>query len=262
LQVARAAHSLFYPHGVQTPFKFRDWASMARLPNVPTVWSNVFTGWILGLGGFSSDADWANFVWVLLIATLFYVGGTVLNDCHDADYDCQNRPERPIASGRVPRLLACMVGAVLLGLGSCLSLWPDHSFFYENSLFWLLPLILFYTFTHKRFPLIGGVLMGLCRMVLGLGVYYYRDSLGAGIGIHELIRLPWTSTLFAYVCFLSWIAMGEKLEWRRKTVVCMLTALPLLDAAFLIIAGEVRMILVPLGCAGLAWYLRRYASPT
>jgi 4-hydroxybenzoate polyprenyltransferase len=229
---------------------------MARLPNVPTVWSNVFTGWILGLGSFFTVADRANFGWVLLIATMFYVGGTMLNDAHDANYDRQNRPERPIPSGRVSRLLACIVGALLLGLGSCLSLWPDHSFFYENSLFCLLPLILLYTFVHKRVPLIGGVLMGLCRMFLGLGAYYHGN-----VDIAESQEV-WACSLFAYICTLSWIAMGESVRWRRITVVWMLTALPLLDAAFLIFAGDARMIFVSLGCFGLAWYLRRVASPT
>lgn len=98
--------------------------------------------------------------------------------------------------------------------------------------------------------------MGLCRMFLGLGAYYHGN-----VDIAESQEV-WACSLFAYICTLSWIAMGESVRWRRITVVWMLTALPLLDAAFLIFAGDARMIFVSLGCFGLAWYLRRVASPT
>ena len=116
---------------------------MARLPNVPTVWSNVFTGWIFGLGNFSSEIGWL--IWALLMATMLYVGGTILNDWHDANYDRQHRPERPIPAGRVSRRLAGIVAMLLLGLGTGLSIILGFLQISENCLFYLLPLILLYT---------------------------------------------------------------------------------------------------------------------
>jgi 4-hydroxybenzoate polyprenyltransferase len=268
LQVASKKDCLYqgfdrYPHlatsNMQPSSKFRDWASMARLPNIPTVWSNVFTGWIFGLGSFYSEANW--FVWAFLMATMLYVGGTILNDWHDANYDRQHRPERPIPSGRVSRPWAGIVAALLLGLGAGLSFMLGMYGISENCLFFLLPLILLYTYVHKPFPLIGGIVMGLCRVALGFLVGPHIISSPPGISF-EVISVLWLLALFFYVCTISWIAIGESVAWRRKTVVWMLTALPLLDAAFLTFAGEARLIFVPIICFGLAWYLRRVASPT
>jgi 4-hydroxybenzoate polyprenyltransferase len=228
---------------------------MARLPNVPTVWSNVFTAWVLVCGGVSTLYAWKDFGVALATATMFYIGGTVINDCHDVRFDRQNRPERPIPAGRVSRWLACLMAVLLLFLATIIS-------FFYNGLYLLFPLILLYTSSHKSFPVLGGALMGLGRWLLGFWNYFgVMHSIPINMRFDNL-QICWALTLFAYVCTLSWIAMREGVVWRRKMVIAMLSALPLLDALFLLVAGEFKAMIIPLTCAGLAWLFRQVASPT
>ena len=49
---------------------------------------------------------------ILLVAasTLLYAGGVALNDVYDVDIDRQERPERPIPSGRISLAAARRLG--------------------------------------------------------------------------------------------------------------------------------------------------------
>lgn len=50
-------------------------------------------------------------------SALLYAGGTTLNDYFDAEVDAEERPERPIPSGRVSRATALTLGTALLVSG-------------------------------------------------------------------------------------------------------------------------------------------------
>ena len=70
---------------------------LGRVSNVPTVWTNVFTGVALA-GAAAADARLA----ILLVSlSLFYIGGMFLNDAFDSAFDARSRPERPIPLGQV-----------------------------------------------------------------------------------------------------------------------------------------------------------------
>ena len=95
----------------EPPSQFAAWRQLFRIANVFTAVSNVLAGAML------SDGDWLPaFPLVLLIASsaLLYTAGMVLNDVFDADLDAEQRPERPIPSGRIDRQLASYVGWALL----------------------------------------------------------------------------------------------------------------------------------------------------
>ena len=62
---------------------------LGRVSNLPTVWSNCLAGWWLGGGG-----HFAKLPFLLLVVTLLYLGGMLLNDAFDADFDRQHRKER------------------------------------------------------------------------------------------------------------------------------------------------------------------------
>ena len=65
---------------------------------------------------------WARPTLILLLAasTLLYAGGVALNDVYDADVDRQERPERPIPSGRVSLAAARRLGWMLLIAGAAI----------------------------------------------------------------------------------------------------------------------------------------------
>jgi 4-hydroxybenzoate polyprenyltransferase len=272
---------------------WHDWAAMARLPNVPTVWSNVVTAWVLGGGGFE-DADRRQMLFLTLVAgSLAYVGGTLLNDAGDVDFDRRFRPERPIPAGRLGRIrvavtaLVCLLaGAVILGMfcPTDLPLWwstGDKEVFTSQEVhingavygtdlpgctllpFLLVAAVLAYTAVHKHVPWLGVLLMGLCRPLLALIVF--------AIAWHgQEVTIGWLPPagqlyfvcLWLYVSGISWTALGEVQPWRRKTVGWMLGMLPVLDAVFIGWSGPIGWIAVPACCLALSLYLRRVAAAT
>ncbi len=82
----------------------KDYAELGRVSNLPTCVTNVLVGCAVGAGAASMPA------WTVLAAIggvgLLYVGGMALNDAVDAKIDRQERPNRPIPSGRISRRAA------------------------------------------------------------------------------------------------------------------------------------------------------------
>ena len=96
--------------------KLRDWAELFRISNLPTTWSNVLVGVAFASAG--GRLDLARVAVLGFGVSLFYAAGMALNDTVDADIDAQERPGRPVPSGRIPRRLAFTValGALVLAL--------------------------------------------------------------------------------------------------------------------------------------------------
>lgn len=163
---------------IAMPATFRqrltDLLAIGRVPNLPTVWSNVLLGVLLGFTiplhrfGYSSSQPTPLLFEVTLAifaVSCAYLCGTFLNDWKDAEFDRQHRPERAIPSNRFSRgsilLFALSFGALALLSLAILSL---------PALLCgilLLASILLYTRIHKRTPL-AIIPMGLCRTCLYL----------------------------------------------------------------------------------------------
>jgi len=208
---------------------------MARLPNVPTVWSNVFTAWVLAsnlrdpMSETVMDAamptfprHWVSFVLALFGGTMMYMGGTVLCDAQDVEFDRQYRPERPIPAGRVSVKAATWVSLALLVAGNLamvgaslrivviqLPKYKDSLVFMEGHAEGVIRLMLAlylcivtYALIHKRSGVIGAILMGFCRALLGL-----TAVLTANGKIWEAV--PWIMALGLYTLGISLLARGE-----------------------------------------------------
>lgn len=92
------------------------YAELVRVPNLFTAPPDVLLGAALvtaadGVVSFGETAGLA------LGSALLYAGGTTLNDYFDAPVDADERPERPIPSGRVSRPAALLFGVALLAGG-------------------------------------------------------------------------------------------------------------------------------------------------
>lgn len=108
----------------------------------------------------------------LLVATTgLYGGGVVFNDVFDAELDSQERPERPIPSGRASRQGAILLGSLLLLVGVVAA--------FQVS--WLSAILapsiavaaLLYDAFGKHHPVLGPLNMGVCRggnLLLGISV--------------------------------------------------------------------------------------------
>ncbi len=150
----------------------RAWLELARISNLPTVWTNVLAAWAISFGGF----QYFQLGMLMLGGSLLYTAGMILNDVADVTFDRQFRPERPIPSGKVSLGTAWIVSGLLILGGVALMIGPGRS----NA--WLVlalvTAIVSYDFYHK--PWAGSVIvMGACRSLLYLAAGY-----AAGAGRH------------------------------------------------------------------------------
>ncbi len=143
------------------PKKLRAWLEVARISNLPTVWTNVTAGWLLAGGALENPT----LLWMLLAGSLLYTGGMILNDAADVKFDRAHRKERPIPSGRVSVKLAWSVGLGMLAAGWFIAIYLGGASQLITTA--LIGCILFYDFYHK--PWAGAVwIMGMCRVLLFL----------------------------------------------------------------------------------------------
>ena len=82
--------------------------TLARVSNLPTVWTNVLAAWAINATASSTFKimpevcdfaffDWNTFVYLLIGSSLIYAGGCTLNDAFDQDFDQAHNPTTPIA---------------------------------------------------------------------------------------------------------------------------------------------------------------------
>ncbi len=99
---------------------FKDYLILVRLPNLFTLPSNILVGFVI-----VSSLTLTSYVQVLLLVTisiLLYCVGLILNDLFDYNIDKKERPDRPIASGKVSRKAAIGLVTALSVLAIGLSL--------------------------------------------------------------------------------------------------------------------------------------------
>ncbi len=164
---------MFPPQAVQRRRpRWRAYVLLARVSNLPTVWTNVVAGTIVSGAGFGRPG----LVAVCAAVSALYVAGMFLNDAFDHEIDARVRPERPVPSGDVSLFAASAAGIALLVAGELGLLWTSPD---TRTYVWGLALaavIVYYDYRHKRDRL-GPLVMGLCR---GL-VYCVAASAAGGV---------------------------------------------------------------------------------
>lgn len=194
--------------------ELKVWLDLGRVSNLPSVWTNVLAAALLtGAGQHYATWNWSISIAGLLPATmlalsLMYVGGMLLNDVLDADWDKQHQNPRPINQGRVRQELVqtvavfCLASAVFLILilawlkNGAADLWPSLA----ASLFLLL-VICAYNLWHKQFRH-SVWLMGLCRF----GVYLVAATL---VATPDLQLLMAGAVLAGFIAGVTYLAQQE-----------------------------------------------------
>jgi 4-hydroxybenzoate polyprenyltransferase len=139
----------------------RPWLELARVSNLPTVWTNVLAAWLLAGGKW----EWRPLAWLLAGASLIYTGGMFLNDAADVKFDREHRKERPIPSGRVSLAQAWVAALGFLAAGFVLFVRGAEACIWLTGA--LVAAIVLYDLYHKPWP--GSVfIMGSCRTFLYL----------------------------------------------------------------------------------------------
>jgi 4-hydroxybenzoate polyprenyltransferase len=175
----------------------RPWLHLARISNLPTVWTNVTAAWLLA-GGALNDTRLA---WLILAGSLLYTGGMIMNDAADAKFDMEHRKERPIPAGQVSVKSAWIVSVVMLLAGSTLAVVFGAN---PRVTALLVSAIVIYDLYHKQWA--GSVIiMGACR------VFLYLMAAGAALE-------PALPAALALGCYVVGITMAARLEHKNGSL--------------------------------------------
>ena len=155
------------------------WAylQLMRPANIITAWADILAGY--GASGFvlaltqvqTEPISLELLAWLLLSTTGLYGGGVIFNDIFDAQIDAQERPERPIPSGRVSPQGATWLGSMFLIIGVTAAAQVTPFSFTLSAIIALAAL--FYDRIAKHHPWLGPLNMGICRganLLLGISV--------------------------------------------------------------------------------------------
>ena len=153
--------------------RLRTLLILGRASNLPTVWSNLITGWaiaeirpkggMLPIGYQGPDA--MALLTVLLGGSFLYIGGMYLNDFCDTVFDVRYCPGRPIPAGKISRRAVGLMAILWFTAGlACFTSFGPLTI--AVSLL-LIGAIIAYDFYHKNVAW-APLLMGLCRCLLYL----------------------------------------------------------------------------------------------
>ncbi|HEV8394082.1 MAG TPA: UbiA family prenyltransferase [Vicinamibacterales bacterium] len=209
---------------LQTRSRGRAYLLLARVSNLPTVWSNVLAGLVAGsaIGVPGSSFSSATLALLLLSASAFYTGGMFLNDAFDAPFDRRGRPERPLPRGEVGLTEVFTVGGALLVLG--LALVSSN----RNVLLFGLGLaaaIVFYDARHKG-SAVAPLVMGACR-----GLVYL---MAAAAGVVSAAAWVGAGVMLLYVAGLTLVAKGAGAN-ARWLIPALIAGISIVDAVFILV---------------------------
>jgi len=187
--------------------RFMTYLELVRFPAVFTALADIFLGFLFTHAGFQPDTD---FGLLLLASGGLYLAGMVFNDVFDREVDAEQRPFRPIPSGRVSVYAASVLGSLLACGGVCAA-----GIVGERSLTVALLLALFivaYDGGLKR-TWLGPIAMGVCR--------FLNVILGASAAAGDAVvwgppQLPVAAGLGIYVAGITWFARREAARNRRN----------------------------------------------
>ena len=170
---------------------------LVRIPTVFTAVADIFLGYLLT---HKSLDPVPTFAMLLVASVCHYWTGMILNDYFDRDVDAQERPGRPIPSGRIPASqalrLALLLNVLGLGFAACVGTKTLIVAAALTAAVWL------YDGALKK-TLLAPVLMGSCRFLnVMLGA---SDSPGDFWCPHIYVPLG----LGIYIVGVTWFARQE-----------------------------------------------------
>lgn len=165
---------------------WRTWLQLLRAPNLFTVPGDPLAGFLLTTGG---RVD-VRLPFAIAASLLFYCHGLLLNDLADLKEDRRDRPQRPLPSGAADSRIVLLVAIILAGFALVLCALVSLHSMIVGAL--LLTAIVVYNFWAKKVPLLGPIVMGLCRglsILLGAaaGMWEYVLPTGTILGITSLL---------------------------------------------------------------------------
>jgi 4-hydroxybenzoate polyprenyltransferase len=191
----------------------RPYLELIRPANVVTALADVLAGF--AVAGLAAPTA---LPWLLVSTACLYAGGIVLNDVFDRHLDRQERPERPIPSGRITAARAATCGGALLALG-VLTAASATAESLRVALVIVAAILVYDAWSKRRW--IGPVNMGICRgLNLLLGMSAAPGTIAA--------FWPLSLLSVAYIAGVTLVSRGEVSGGRRPPT---MIALALVSAA-------------------------------
>jgi 4-hydroxybenzoate polyprenyltransferase len=215
----------------------RSYLLLARVSNLPTVWTNVLAAYVGAIAGRVSIVDYIpepSLPAALVSMSLFYMAGMFLNDVCDAPHDARARSDRPIPNGDVSRGEALTIALALMAAAEAILLPQPYGM---RALPWsvaLIAAITVYDFSHKG-KWYGPIVMGLCRALV------YCVVASSATGTVATAVLIAAVVMWLYVIALTWVAKAANLGY---AVPWMLAGICLVDAAMIWWMGYPRLSIV------------------
>jgi hypothetical protein len=173
------------------------WLQLCRFAAVFTAMADIFLGYLLTHSEFDSSGD---FGLLLGASACLYLAGMVFNDVFDREIDAQERPKRPIPSGRISLGAAVGFGAILVASGLALS-WTAGM---DSAIVaGLLTACIFLYDGLLKSTVVGPLAMGACR--------FLNVILGAsgGPAVWAMPQLVVAGGLCVYILGVTWFARHE-----------------------------------------------------
>jgi 4-hydroxybenzoate polyprenyltransferase len=211
----------------------RAYLLLARVSNLPTVWTNVLAAYACAMASQDSIVYFTGNMQptigpALVSMFLFYMAGMFLNDVCDAPFDARERAERPIPAGDVSRKEALAIAIVLFVVGETVLLRSRFGFPAAPWSVALIAAIVAYNLSHKG-KWYGPIVMGLCRaLVYFVAAASVTGTVGPAVVAAAIV-------MWLYVIGLTQMA---KMPGRGHLVPWLIAGICLVDAVMITIAGE------------------------
>jgi 4-hydroxybenzoate polyprenyltransferase len=176
----------------------RAYLQLMRFPAVFTALADIFLGFLLT---HPSLVPLSELLLLAVASSGLYLAGMVFNDLFDRDLDAQERPGRPIPSGRISPRAAAILAGLLMTLGPVCAAFVSLEAV-QISLT-LVGLVLAYDGFLKQTP-VGPIAMGGCR--------FLNVMLGASAAAGATWVNPQVTVALAmgvYVAGVTWFARQE-----------------------------------------------------
>ncbi len=206
----------------------KQYAALTRISNLPTCWTNVLTGCAIGSMAAHEPVAVLSVTVLSVIISLFYMAGMALNDLGDVEIDRQQRPDRPIASGRIsPRAALIFIVALFAIATALLLIYFPHCIYLALL---LVTMIVLYDITHKRFSY-SIVFMASCRsLIYIISAYAVFGASTRGFSTDVAIA---STVLGLYIALLTLVARSEnkqQIDKRRWLSIAIMFLAPVVFA--------------------------------
>ena len=183
--------------------KILAYLQLFRLPNVFTAISNILMGFMFTKGIPNTGVEFMYLISLIIATCLLYTGGMVLNDVYDYEVDMQERPQRPLPSGRIDLSWAKKLGFGMLVAGVLFAAFPGFgSFAPRSAVVALLLAIAIYLYDSlTKLTAIAPIVMGSCRTL--------NILLGMSLAILATDQLLIAVGIGVYVAGITWFARCE-----------------------------------------------------